>query len=46
MKAPCRKKCGNIKYSNKLITKGCKYWQEFVHEMKKGREHENIKHSN
>ena len=46
MKAPCKKKCGEVKYCDLLLKNGCKYWQEFVHEMRKGREHENIKHSN
>ena len=40
MKAPCKKKCGEVKYCDLLLKNGCKYWQEFVHEMRKGREKE------
>ena len=44
MKAPCGRKCKKDEYCVTLVKGSCKYWQEFVHEMQKGREHEDNKH--
>ena len=40
MKAPCKRKCGEVKYCTHLIRNGCKEWQDFIYEMRKGREKE------
>lgn len=40
MKAPCKKKCGEVKYCTQLIRNGCKEWQDFIYEMRKGRKKE------